>query len=313
MNRCPITYEECEGRYSRRGLNLLSPALKELRDFPYSAAQQIREATARAGKMSVQGVQPKLSAVLRPADGGFHVVDRGGRYILKPQHPAYPELPENEDLTMRLAALVGLEVPLHGLLHCVDGSFTYFIRRFDRVGRSGRHHVEDFAQLSGRVRDTKYDSSMEQIASLMDRHCTFPAVEKARLLRLSLFCFLTGNEDMHLKNFSLMHIDGLTRLSPAYDLLNTTLVLPADAEELALPLKGKRRRLNRFDWVDYWGQERLGFSSAVVDRELSSLKAALPRMISLIGRSFLSPASQEGYLDILSRRWKVLEGGGVMP
>jgi serine/threonine-protein kinase HipA len=114
---------------------------------------------------------------------------------------------------------------------------------------------------------------------------------------------------MHLKNFSLMHIDGLTRLSPAYDLLNTTLVLPADAEELALPLKGKRRRLNRLDWVDYWGQKRLGFSPAVVDRELSSLQAALPRMISLIGGSFLSPASQEGYLGILSRRWRVLEGG----
>ena len=133
MNRCPITYEECgDSKYSDRGLKRLSRNLTYLSDLPYSAEEQIKEAAARADKMSIQGVQPKLSAVLSPKKSGFEIVDRGGRYILKPQVPAYFQVPENEDLTMRLAANIGIEVPLHGLVYSKDGSMTYFVMRFDR-------------------------------------------------------------------------------------------------------------------------------------------------------------------------------------
>ncbi len=306
MNRCPITYEECEGRYSRTGLRRLSPALSELHDFPYSAQQQLREAAARAGKMSVQGVQPKLSAVLVPSAGVFRLVDTGGKYILKPQHPAYPELPENEDLTMRLARLAGIDVPVHGLLRCADGTLTYFIRRFDRTGRSGKVQVEDFAQLSGRSRETKYDASMEQLVKVIDAFCTFPAIERSRLFTRSLFCFLTGNEDMHLKNHSLLTAKGQVVLAPAYDLLNTTLVLPSGAEEVALPLRGKRRRLTRSDWVEYWGMERLELPAPRVERTLRELAASLPEMRALIDRSFLSEEARERYRSLLGTRAEVL-------
>jgi serine/threonine-protein kinase HipA len=253
MNRCPISYEPGESRYSAKGLKLLSRQLTNLQDLPFSAGELRQEAAARAGKMSIQGVQPKLSARLRIKEQRFEIVDLGGTYILKPQLDNYQEVPENEDLTMRLAGLAGIEVPLHGLLYGVDGAMTYFVKRFDRTGRKGKRHVEDFAQLSGQTRDTKYRSSMEQVTGLIETYCTFPAVEKPKLFRLTLFCFLTGNEDMHLKNFSVMRHKDVISLSPAYDLLNTTIVVSSPHEELVLPINGKKNRLGRQDLVDYFG------------------------------------------------------------
>jgi len=147
MSRCPLTYEESEQRYSQNGLRRLAKGLKSLQDFPYSAEEQIKEALARASKMSIQGVQPKLSVRLNVGKGTFEIVDTGGQYIFKPQTPNYPEVPENEDLTMRLARQACIEVPVHGLLFCKDGSLTYFIKRFDRKGKNQKIPVEDFAQL----------------------------------------------------------------------------------------------------------------------------------------------------------------------
>lgn len=124
MSVCPITYEPCNSKYSPRGLKQLSRSLTELEDLPYTASDQIVEAAARAPKMSIQGVQPKLSAVLNTRKKGFELVDTGGRYILKPQNPQYRQLPENEDLSMRLAATAGIQVPFHGLVYSKDGSKT---------------------------------------------------------------------------------------------------------------------------------------------------------------------------------------------
>ena len=116
MNTCPITYEPCgDKKYSEKGLKHLSRNLTRLNDFPYTQEEQLREAAARAPKMSIQGVQPKLSAKLKVTEGIFEVTDKGGEFILKPQNTLYPQLPENEDLTMRLADKIGLEISLHGL------------------------------------------------------------------------------------------------------------------------------------------------------------------------------------------------------
>jgi len=130
MNRCPITYNLCEeNRYSEKGLKLLAPTLKTLALLNFTAEELRAEAMQRASRMSVQGVQPKLSAILNIKEGLFEIVDKSGRYILKPQHHIFPELPQNEDLTMRLAASIGIEVPLHGLIYSKDGSLTGKDRR----------------------------------------------------------------------------------------------------------------------------------------------------------------------------------------
>lgn len=303
MNRCPITYEEIPaGGYSPRGLRRLSPRLTRLEPLPWSAEEQRREAALRADRMSVQGVQPKLSARLAVAASRFEVVDTGGTFLLKPQHPVFPHLPENEDLTMRLAATAGIDVPLHGMVWSRDGTLTYFVRRFDRLPGGRKVAVEDFAQLTGGTRDTKYDSSMERLVPVLDAWCTFPAVARRELFRRSLFCFLTGNEDMHLKNWSLVTRDGRTDLSPAYDLVNSSLVLGPDAEEMALPLRGRRRRLAREDWLDYWARERLQLPDRVVESVLDTFRTALPAWRERIGQSFLPPDLAAGYLDRVEER-----------
>lgn len=302
MNRCPITYQLCTARYSEQGLKLLSRTLTTLHDLPLTTEQLRREAAARAAKMSIQGVQPKVGARLNVAAGRFEIVDVGGRYILKPQTAAYPEVPENEDLTMRMAAQAGIETPFHGLIYGIDGALTYFVRRFDRKGRKERIHVEDFAQLTGKSRATKYRSSMEQVVKVIDEFCTFPAIERLKLFRLVLFCFLVGNEDMHLKNFSLIrHMDIIT-LSPAYDLLNTSIVLPGAQEELALPLNGKKNRLSRNDLLLYFGAERLHLPPRLMNTTLEEVHAARPAWEQLIADSFLSADARQRYQDLLYAR-----------
>ena len=303
MNRCMITYEPCDGLYSSSGLKRLSRQLTGLRPLSFTSLELRQEASARASKMSIQGVQPKLSARLRIKEQRFVLVDLGGRYILKPQTADYVQVPENEDLTMRLAALVDIEVPLHGLLYGHDGAMTYFIKRFDRIGRKGKRHVEDFAQLAGRNRETKYRSSMEQVAGLVESFCTFPAVEKVKLLRLTLFSFFVGNEDMHLKNFSIIRNKDVISLTPAYDLLNTTIVLPQPGEELALPLKAKKNKLTREDFLDYFAKERLGVTERVIDKMLADFAVVRPEWETMVGISFLSDEMKEKYLQVLGERF----------
>ena len=150
MANCPINLEPLPtGRsYSETGLRSIHSKLKHLEPLEYSYAAQLAEVRRRSDKMSIQGVQPKLSAVLKLKDSSFALVDRGGRFILKPNPLAYEEVPANEALTMRMAAEVGIEVPVHGLLRAKDASWVYFVKRYDREGRTGKVHVEDFAQLS---------------------------------------------------------------------------------------------------------------------------------------------------------------------
>lgn len=300
---CPISYLPCgDNRYSPAGLKMLSPRLNALKDLEYTAEEQRREAYNRSAKMSVQGVQPKLSAVLNGREEKFGIVDQGGRFILKPQHNLFYQMPENEDLTMRLATIAGLEIPLHGLVWSKDRSLTYFIQRFDRTGHRDKIPVEDFAQLGGLSRDTKYDYSMEKVVKLIDTYCTFPAVEKIKFFRLTVFNFLIGNEDAHVKNFSLISRKGLTTLSPCYDLVNTTIVLRRPAEELALPLRGKKSHLTRGILIDYLGRERCELTAKSIDRVLDAISSSLPKWYALVDASFLTPEMKLKYHDLLHDR-----------
>lgn len=307
MNRCPITYTPCgDALYHERGLRQLSPVLKELALLDFSAEELRIEAMHRASKMSIQGVQPKLSAVLNIKEGRFEIADKNGRYILKPQHYFFPELPENEDLTMRLADMIGIEVPLHGLVYLKDKSLTYFIKRFDRKGQKDKIAVEDFGQLAGMGRDTKYNYSMEKLLRLIDKYCTFPALEKARLFKLVLFNFLVGNEDMHLKNYSVIVQNGLVKLSPSYDLLNTSIVLKGDLEEIALTLKGKKKNLTRRLLVNYFGKEQCNMNEKMIEKTLSGIQTALPSWFDLIDICFLSEEMKSKYKVLLRKRIEIL-------
>ena len=308
MKICPISYLACDEDYSKEGLKRLSPSLSCLEKLPFNDEELIQEAALRSTKISVQGVQPKLSAILKPRENKFVIVNIGGRYLIKPQNPQFPQLPENEDLTIRLAKIAGLSVPMHGLLYTKTNTLVYFIKRFDRVGRK-KIAVEDFSQLSGKTRDTKYDSSMEQVVGIIDQYCTFPVIEKLKLFHLILFNFLVGNEDMHLKNFSLIQNGLKYQLSPGYDLLNTTIMLPDGAEEIALPIKGKKRNLNGKLLVRDFGQERLGLTEKTIQTVLNKLNAATPIWKKIIEISFLSKDLKGKYISLIGKRLLSLNQG----
>jgi serine/threonine-protein kinase HipA len=286
---------------------MLSSGLKTLQDLEYTAEEQRLEAYNRAARMSIQGVQPKLSAVLNIKDGKFELVDKGGKYILKPQHNFYAQMPENEDLTMRLAELIGLEIPLHGLIWSKDNSLTYFIKRFDRKGQNDKIPVEDFAQLAGLSRDTKYDYSMERIVALINAYCTFPAIENIKLFKLVLFNFLTGNEDMHLKNFSIINREGKITLSPCYDLVNSTIEYKKQDEEIALPIRGKKKKLTKNILINYFGKETCELTDKSIENVLESISASIPEWSKLIDLSFLSSEMKTKYRDLLNVRLNILK------
>jgi serine/threonine-protein kinase HipA len=308
MKICPITYQMIDNdeRYSIQGLKRLAPTLSSLQDLAYSAEEQRLEALKQAQKLSIQGMQLKLSAKLNIQQACFEITDKLGKFILKPQSELYPELPENEDLSMRLAASIDIEVPFHCLLYSKEGSLTYCIKRFDRYGHREKLAVEDFAQLAGETRETKYNSSIERIIPLIENFCTFPVIEKIKFFNRMLFNYLIGNEDMHLKNFSLIRRDDKVELAPAYDFLNTSIVLYHPKEELALSLRGKKSNLQKKDFLNYLAQEKLKLNTKIIEKILEKIQQQVPVWRQLIRISFLSDSMKQRYLDLLDKRINIL-------
>jgi len=300
MNRCPITYEKCENHYSEQGLKLLSRNLIQLKDFPYGRSQQLELAIQYSDKLSFSGVQPKLNAKLNLTEETFEIVRSGGAFILKLPHAMYEELPQNEDLTMRMAALANIEVPLHGMIYAVDRSLVYFVKRFDRKGNK-KIATEDFGQLAGLSNEAKYEFSMEKLIPIIDKFCSIKFLDKAKLFRLTLFNFLVGNEDMHMKNFSMIHEEDIVRLSPAYDLVNSTIVMNSK-EEIGLSLRGKKANLKRDDFLEYYGKEKLGLPNSLISEILTDFQSSIPAWKELISSSFLSPGKISAYLSLVEER-----------
>lgn len=264
-------------------------------------------------RLAIPGVQPKLSLTFETqnaSDTRLTIVGLwDGIYVLKPPNEDYPELPENEDLTMHMAEECGVNTAIHGLMRFKSGELAYISKRFDRIikrRKSEKLHVEDMCQLTGQLTENKYNSSMEKIATAMNEMTTNKGLEMYALYQVTLFSFLTGNSDMHLKNFSLLeNPDGQVTLSPAYDLVSTALVVPQDKEELALMLNGKKRRLIKKDFIGFatYG----GLSEKAAENIFEKFEKKLPSLKSLVLKSFLSKKTQKNYLEIIAERARKMD------
>jgi len=203
-------------------------------------------------RLALTGVQPKISLSLNGNKGNkrLTLVGLWGDYILKPQSRDFAFMPEVEDLTMHLAALFKIGTAEHTLIRTSTGELAYITKRFDRVNGK-KIHVEDLCQLSELLTEQKYKSSYERVGKIIKKYATNSGLDVITYFRLVLFSFLTGNNDMHLKNFSLMHKDKGIFFSPAYDLLNVNLIYPADKEDLALTLGGRKRKIKRSDFDQF--------------------------------------------------------------
>jgi serine/threonine-protein kinase HipA len=254
---------------------------------------------------SVTGVQAKLSLHItsdskEAKTKRFTIVGLWGGYILKPPTTRYPQLPEVEDLTMHLASLVKIKTAPHSLIRLHSGNLAYITKRIDRIGQR-KLAMEDMCQLTERMTEDKYHGSYEQIAKTILKYSSNPGLDVVNFFELVLFSFLTGNADMHLKNFSLLAQDGIgMTLSPAYDLVNTTLVNPADEEELALNLNGKKKKIKKHDFVKAMTGQNLDAKQQA--NIFNKMIQAYPAWIALINKSFLSDEFKDRYASIIRER-----------
>jgi serine/threonine-protein kinase HipA len=283
---------------------LYAPTLSYKRDELRMLAAQVLQS-----QMAVTGVQPKISlSLFRKADRNMAkkltIVGLYGDYILKPPSDHYQQLPELESVTMHMAHTLGLRVVPHSLVRLEDNTLCYITKRVDRT-RKGKLHMEDFCQISGRMTEDKYKGSHEQVAKLILKYSTNPLLDVTSFFELVLFCFLTGNSDMHLKNFSLLEQEGMgMALSPFYDLLPTTLVNPLDTEELALTLNAKKRKLKYNDFLVAY--ETCGLSQKVLDKTLELFVFARPELQKVLSKSFVDDEYKLKYLTLINSRYHQL-------
>ncbi|HMU99372.1 MAG: HipA domain-containing protein [Chitinophagales bacterium] len=253
--------------------------------------------------IAVTGVQPKLSLEIKKHKNELPrltIVGLHGNYILKPPSTEYKELPQNEDVTMHLASLVKIKTAQHCLIRLHSGELAYITKRFDR-NKKEKIAVEDFCQLTENLTEHKYRSSIEKVAKATQKFTTNKGLETLRLFELVLFCYLTGNADMHLKNFALVENNlGEFELSPAYDLLSTSLVITNDKEETALNINGKKSKLKKKDFDTL--AISMNINTKVLESIYTKFEKVLPYWIDFIKQSFLSKAMQKKYIELITNK-----------
>ncbi|MDX1760913.1 MAG: HipA domain-containing protein [Christiangramia sp.] len=312
-NRCLYCYHELKtpdfGDFHRNCVKIFF-GTEEPPKLEYSLNQMTdlaRNVVER--RIAVPGVQPKLSLSL--VEGSLNEEGQrltvigalGGKYILKPPSETFPQMPENEHVTMRIAESFGINTVLSSLIRLQSGELSYITRRVDRTDANEKIHMLDMFQILEAT--DKYKGSMERVGNAIGKYSGNTLLDKLYFFELAVFSFLTGNNDMHLKNFSLIRRGNLWTLSPAYDLLNVSIVNPDDDEELALTLEGKKRKLTRKHF------ETLGLGLDLNKKQITRVLKRFMRnknvAIDWIRNSFLSEEYQEKYLDLMESRYAILE------
>ena len=277
--------------------------------FPYkhSEIKELAKEVVRS-QTAVTGVQAKLSMDIEKVqhETRFTIVGLWGRFILKPQTELYPHLPELEDLTMHLAEAAHIQVVPHTLVRFADGELCYLTRRVDRTPKGEKIPMEDMCQLSQKLTEHKYRGSYEQIAKLILRYSSAPKLDLARFWEVVLFSWITGNSDMHLKNFSIFSpFSDNYQLAPAYDLLNTLLVMPSDQEELALTLNAKKKKIKLQDFVS--AMNNSGLEGKVIQNMFQRFRSAEEKWYDWIENSFLPQEMKTAYIMMIKERMSRLQ------
>ena len=274
------------------------------------AKQVIRSQT------TLTGVQAKLSLDINKGSKNetncFTIVGLWGRYILKPQTDRFAHLPELEDLTMHLAELAKIQVVPHSLIRFADRELCYITRRINRTAKGDKLPMEDMCQLTERLTEHKYKGSYEQIAKAIQRFSAVPKLDMVNYWEQVVFSWITGNADMHLKNFSLYSKEQSKYvLTPAYDMLSTALVMPEDTEELALTLGGKKRKIKKEDFVT--SMQASGLEDKVIKNIFAKFVkvnkyyvSAKERWFEFIDQSFLPDEMKEAFKEIIAEKLSLL-------
>jgi serine/threonine-protein kinase HipA len=311
MRKCLSCYQELdttdESDYHPRCIKAFygtayAPAL------PYHLSEMEKLAKeAAALSITVPGVQPKLSLGWIKKDrenghqGRLTIMDAlEGNYILKPQNSQYQQMPENEHLSMKLAALFKIDIVPVNMIRLASGELCFITKRIDRNPDGSKNHMIDFLQIL--ELEDKYKGTMEMLGKTIGELSANTLLDKLRFFELTVFNYIIGNNDMHLKNFSMRLADQHWTLSAAYDLLNVKIILPKDKEDMALMLGGKK---NNFDkgYFDRFGNV-LKLNEKQINSVYKRLAKWLPEATQLIDMSFLTKAYRIAFKDLVTLRVK---------
>jgi serine/threonine-protein kinase HipA len=304
MNKCLYCYKELNGETDyHQKCSVLFFGTKTAPQIPYSFGQMSDLAkNVIERSIAVPGVQAKLSMALEKvgAEQRFTVIGAlGGNYIFKPPSDDYPALPQNEHVTMRIAEAFGIKVVPSSLIKLASGELSYITKRIDRTDDGQKIHMLDMFQVTEAF--DKYKSSMEKVGKAIGAYSDNTLLDKLFFFELTLFGFLTGNNDMHLKNFSLIESASGWTLAPAYDLLNVSIANPKDEEELALTLLGKKKKFQREHFVQFGLS--LGLSQKQVDVVFKRFNKNKDKAIDWVDNSFLSDEMKVEYKSLLEERY----------
>ena len=305
MNKCLYCYEEIEeGVDFHKPCSLEFFGTEEPPKIEYSLDQmnELAEQVIERS-VSVPGVQPKLSmSVLdeKGKDGRLTVVGAlGGNYIFKPPSKEFQEMPANEHLTMKMATLFNIDVVPHSLIRLASGELSYITKRIDRSEDGSKIHMLDMFQITEAF--DKYKSSMERVGKAINSCAENTLLDTLRFFELTVFSYLTANNDMHLKNFSMIYTSYGWTLSPAYDLLNVAILNPEDTEEMALSIAGKRRKLAKKHFVDFG--LGLGLNEKQISGVFERFNDSKAKTFELIKKSFLGDEMKLLYQESIESRF----------
>lgn len=256
--------------------------------------------------ITVAGVQKKLSLHLlseKNSSPRLTLLGYPQGYILKPQSADYEYLPETEGIVMQMADIAGIETVPHSLILLSDNRLAYITKRIDRDENAEKIHMEDFCQISERLTEDKYKGSYEQCAKIIQKFSSAPGLDLSDFFYRLLFCFITGNSDMHLKNFSLIKNPESKewKLSKAYDLLPVNLLMPLDNEETALTLNGKKSKLKRADFLEFARLIKLPQNAA--EKMISNLLSKKAKILALAHTPIISEEMQERFISLIEERY----------
>jgi len=315
MGRCLYCYETIDDKeyidyeyHQKCSKKFFGSTIPPKIEYSQSEMLELAEKVVKSQR-TITGVQPKLSLATKKMTGDssierFTIVGLWGQYILKPQTELYQELPEIEDVTMHLAESANIKVVPHSLIRLKSGELAYITRRVDR-SRKQKLHMEDMCQLTERLTEHKYKGSHEQVAKAINLFASNPGLDKVNFYELVLFCYLTGNNDMHLKNFSLLKDEHKEyNLCPAYDLVASELVVEGDDEELALNLNGKKKKLKKKDFKSAMATSKINTkASENIFEKFIHIK---PMWDEIIDKSFLSKEMKKQYVEMIESKLKLL-------
>ena len=311
-NKCLYCYKEInstelktpagiEGYHPKCSKTFYGNSTPPILDFTEDQILELAEQVIKSQR-TVTGVQPKLSLGLSneiDKPERFTIVGLWGGYILKPQTNLYSNLPEIEDLTMHLAEISKIKTVQHSMIKLKSGQLAYITKRIDR-NNGKKLHMEDMCQLTERLTEHKYKGSYEQVAKAIKKYTANPGLDVTDYYELVLFSFLTGNNDMHLKNFSLLKRNLTYDLCPAYDLVASELVVEGDDEDLALNLNGKKKKIKRKDFESV--MKGAGLEQKVIENIFKKYKKLLPKWSKFIDESFLPDPMKNEYKILINQK-----------